>query len=274
MDYTAEIAIGLRRNPRESLSYAVSKLTSPLDFPSNFEHIIIKPSIYDPDLIGNTNPEVVGAIIPLFESLAPISIVESDNPLRSVSTAFRKCGYDSFSQAGVRLVNLSQEPRQKMVLPGNYFKHYDMPKLLQSKPLIINVPTMKIEQNDVIVGAGIKNLFGLLPEVDKRVYHEHLSDILMDLLIVFRPHITIVDLTKIVVGPREDGITRDGEAILVSRDPVAIDALCADLMGLNPMKIDFLKKAHALGLGEAIIDRIRLIGTETQKAKLYDLCRF
>ncbi len=273
MDYTAEVAIGIRRNPRESLSYALSKLSAPLEIPNRLENIIIKPSIYDPNLVGNTNPEVVKAIIPIIRSLAPISIVESDNPLRSASTAFTKCGYDSFATAEVRLVNLSQEPRQKMEMSGHYFKDRAMPILLQSGSLFINVPTMKLEPNLVSVGAGIKNLFGLLPEVDKRMYHEHLHDILLDLLIAFRPHLTVVDLTKIVIGNREDGITRNAGAILVGHDPIAVDAVCADLMNLNPMRIDFLKRANELGLGEAVIDRIRIIGTEEQKAKLFDFCK-
>jgi len=274
MDYTAEVAIGLRRTPRESLSYALSKLTTPLEIPTSLERIIIKPSIYDPDLVGNTNPEVVNAVISIFKSLAPVSIVESDNPFRLTSTAFTKCGYDRLAEDDVHLVNLSKEPFLKMIMPGHYFKEHDMPMLLQRGFLLINIPTMKLEPNQVSVGAGIKNLFGLLPEVDKRIYHENLNDILLDLLIAFRPHLTIVDLTKIVLGNRNEGKTRDANAVLVGRDPVAVDAVCADLLNLNPMKIDLLKRANQLDLGEVLIDRIRIIGTEDQKAKLSELCQF
>ena len=273
MDYTAEVAIGLRRNPQESLSYALSKLITPLEIPAGLEQIIIKPSIYDPDLVGNTNPDMVKAVIPIFKSLAPVSIVESDNPFRSSSAAFTKCGYDRLIEDDVHLVNLSLEPCLTMVMPGHYFKKHDMPVLLQRGFLLINIPTMKLEPNQVSVGAGIKNLFGLLPEVDKRIYHASLQDILLDLLIAFRPHLTIVDLTKIVLGNRNEGVTRDANAVLVGRDPVAVDAVCADLLNLNPMKIGLLKSAHQLGLGEVLIDRIRIIGTEEQKTKLSKLCQ-
>ena len=79
MEYTAEISIGLRRNPKEALLAALSRLTTPLDIPAIANQILIKPSIYDPKLVGNTEPELVRAIARTFSNLGHISIIESDN---------------------------------------------------------------------------------------------------------------------------------------------------------------------------------------------------
>ena len=143
MEYTTEVAIGLRKTPNESLSYALSKLSQPLEFPRNLSHIVVKPSIYDPALIGNTALGVVEAVVHKFKSVAPLHIVESDNPLRTASVAFAKCGYDRLIEAGVVLVNLSHQPTKSVVMPGNYFENHPLPTLLQNDAILINVPTVK-----------------------------------------------------------------------------------------------------------------------------------
>ncbi|MGV9103982.1 MAG: hypothetical protein ACOC3C_07705, partial [Candidatus Thorarchaeota archaeon] len=69
------MAIAVRRNPRETLNKALSKLTEPLPFQSPLDRILIKPSIYNPDLPGNTSLELLKAIVYSFEEVAPIYIV-------------------------------------------------------------------------------------------------------------------------------------------------------------------------------------------------------
>jgi uncharacterized protein (DUF362 family) len=171
-------------------------------------------------------------------------------------------------------VNLSESPRQSMKMAGHYFKILEMPTLLSKPNFFVNVPTVKLEPGICTVGGGIKNLFGLIPEPDKRHYHSHIDEVLLDLLISFRPQLTIMDLTTLVVGDREEGITKDIGAVIVGTDPVAVDAFCADLLGIVPTEISHLKKAFDLGLGEILIDRIRISGTEDQTAKLFKLCKF
>lgn len=273
MEHTAEVAIGLRKDMKTSLSIALSKLTTPLEPPKNLARIVIKPSIYDPKLVGNTSIDVVRAVIHSFKSLGPVYLVESDNPIRTAADAFINCGYDSLIEDGIELVSLSEQPTKKILMPGHYFKDHSIPMLIQNGCFMINVPTVKLEPGISTIGAGIKNLFGLLPETDKSKYHERIDDVLIDLLTILRPHITIVDLSKLIIGKREDCITREVGAVLVGRDPVAVDAICASLYGIDPMEVTYLKKAYDLELGEAIVDRIRIIGTDEQKAKLFELCR-
>ncbi len=274
MEYTAEISIGLRRNPKEALAAALSKLTTSIEMPENLFQVLIKPSIYDPSLVGNTEPELVRAISRTFDNLGSISIIESDNPLRTTSEAFEKVGYINLVRDNVKLVNLSEMPQQLFKMAGHYFETLEMPSLLSEPNFFVNVPTVKLEPKICTVGGGIKNLFGLIPERDKRHYHSQIDDVLLDLLIAFRPHLTIMDITTLVIGDREKGVTKDIGAVIVSTDPVAIDAFCADLLGIDPMKISHLKKAFDLGLGEILVDRIRISGTEVQRAKLFELCRF
>jgi uncharacterized protein (DUF362 family) len=273
MDYTAEVSVGLRRNPAEALDAALSRLATPIEIPKNLEQVLIKPSIYDPTLVGNTHVEVVRAVINYFRELGPITIVESGNPIRSASEAFRETGYADLELSGVSLLDLSGVPVLPTKMPGHFFIEHDIPEPLRKRSFFINVPTVKIEPQICSIGAGIKNLFGLLPEVNKDIYHSHIHSVLLDLLTAFRPHLTVVDLTSIVIGDRTSGKTEDIGAIIVGCDPVAVDAFCSDLLGISPLDVPYLKQAYALKLGEILLDRIRISGTEHQKEKLFSLCR-
>ena len=220
MEHTTEISIAVQKNPRKALEVALSKLTVQPSIPKNTSEILIKPSIYDPSLVGNTEPALVKAVIQAFGNLGHISIIESDNPLRTAMEAFQKTGYVDVVGPDMTLVNLSQLPLETVKMAGHHFDSLEMPSILIKPNFLVNIPTLKFEPGICTIGGGIKNLFGLIPERDKRHYHEHIDEVLLDLLTAFRPQLTIMDLTSLVIGNREDGITKDGHAVIVGIDPV------------------------------------------------------
>lgn len=264
MESSSEIALAVKKTPKEALGVALSKLSNPIELAPHLTNVIVKPSIYDPSLVGNTDPEMVRAVVNLFRGIAQISIVESDNPLRTAEEAFSKCGYDFLQEPGVNLVNLTSDPSLNVTMPGHYFENLAMPTLLNRPHLLVSVATLKPEPNVSLVGAGIKNLFGLIPEMDKRIYHGYIHDVLLDLLKVYSPGLSIIDLTRVVVGNREDGVAEQFGGVIVGRDPVAVDAFCAYLLGYDARDVPHIHKAHELGLGQGLLDRIRIVGTEHQ----------
>lgn len=264
----SQVAIAVRRNPRETLNKALSKLTEPLPFQSPLDRILIKPSIYNPDLPGNTSLELLKAIVYSFEEVAPIYIVESDNPLRTTWAAFSKCGYDELESNRVNLVNLSESELVPVDMPGNYFEEKEMPELLHGNVFFINVATPKVEPKISTYSGAIKNLFGLLPEEDKSIYHDQITDVLMDLLGTYQSDLTIMDLAEIIIGPRENRETRHLGGVALGLDILALDAFCGGLYGIDPLTVDHILRAYREGLGEAMLDRIQILGTDYQKEQL------
>ncbi len=272
MGSTAEVAIAVKRNPREALSTALSKLTQPLPIVGDGTRVVVKPSILDPKISGNTSLDIIRAVVGLFDRTAEVLLVESDNPFRSVDDAFSQLGYSGLASDNVKLINLSHDDLEPMTMPGQYFKGaHAMPLILKPPRFLANVATLKFRPTERIAWAGIKNLFGLLPEVAKQKYHERLEDVLLDLLGAFRPNLTVIDLSEVVIGKRITGRRLEVGGVVVGTDPVAVDSYCAGLLGLDPMKVSYLKNAHDLGFGEALLDRIEVRGTEHQKEVLSDL---
>ena len=273
MNHISEVAVAIRRTPRESLSEALSKLLAPPTPKGAIDRVIIKPSIYNPHFAGNTSSDLVGALISLFKFLAPVLVVESDNPLRNAEDAFRQSSYHSLEGKTTTLVNLSKSDLAPVKMAGHLFESKPMPTLLTGSCMLINAATLKVNPGVSVIGASIKNLFGLLPEIDKSIYHDRIDDALVDLLQAFRPNLTVVDLTEIAIGQREEGQVAKVGGVVVGIDPVAVDTFCCDLVGIDPFNVPHIVKAYELGLGEALIDRIKIRGTEYQKQKIYDSLR-
>ena len=270
MNYTSEVAIAIRRTPQETLSEALSKLiASPIPI-GPIDRVIIKPSIYNPRFAGNTNSKLVGALIRLFKSIAPVLVVESDNPIRTAEDAFQQSSYPALEGKTTTLVNLSKSDLAPVKMAGHLFESKPMPTLLTGSRMLINAATLKVNPGVSAIGASMKNLFGLLPEVDKSIYHNRIDDALVDLLQAFRPDLTVVDLTEIAIGRREEGRVAKVGGVVVGTDPVAVDTFCCDLVGIDPFNVPYIVKAYESGLGEALIDRIKIRGTEYQKQKIYD----
>jgi len=51
-----------------------------------------------------------------------------------------------------------------------------------------------------------------------------------------------------------------GNILLASDDPVSIDTAAAKIMGFDPMKIDYIKKAHDRGLGNGDLRQVEILG--------------
>lgn len=217
---------------------------------------------------------IVQSIARMFGSLGLVQIVESDTPIRTAVDAFSHSGYDKLKGQNVELVNLSVVDMVDISFPGNFFKARRMPAILSLGGFLINAATLKEEPEICTVGAGIKNLLGLLPEVDKSVYHKSIDDVLIDILSIYRPHLSIIDITQLVIGARMENRVRHVGGVVVGTDPVAVDAYCASLLGYDPLKISYLKAAHKLGYGEILPDLIRVNGTQHQIDELERLCRF
>ena len=92
-------------------------------------------------------------------------------------------------------------------------------------------------------------------------WHPEIHQRLADLATVTAVDLTIVDAYRILTarGPAS-GTAADvrKEGLLVAgTDPVAVDAYCATIFGLEPREVGFVKKASAHGLGEMDLAKVK-----------------
>jgi uncharacterized protein (DUF362 family) len=129
---------------------------------------------------------------------------------------------------------------------------------------IIHLPTVKTHIFTTTTGA-MKNAFGGLLNEHRHWTHEVIHETLVDLLMIqkkiHRGVFAVMDGTFAGDGPGPRCmIPHVKNVILASEDQVAIDAVAAKLMGLDPMSIKFIRIAHDMGLGCGDPSKIEVVG--------------
>ncbi len=129
---------------------------------------------------------------------------------------------------------------------------------------IIHLPTVKTHIFTTTTGA-MKNAFGGLLNEHRHwthpVIHETLVDLLMIQKKIHRGVFAVMDGTFAGDGPGPRCmIPHEKNVILASNDQVAIDAVAAKLMGMDPLSIKFIRLAHEKGLGCGDPNEIEIVG--------------
>jgi uncharacterized protein (DUF362 family) len=136
---------------------------------------------------------------------------------------------------------------------------------------IIHLPTVKTHVFTTMTGA-MKNAFGGLLNERRHwtnpVIHETLVDLLMIQKKIHRGVFAVMDGTFAGDGPGPRCmVPHVKNVILASADQVAIDAVAAKLMGLDPLNIRFIRLAHDLGLGCGDPRDIEIVGDTAAAAE-------
>jgi uncharacterized protein (DUF362 family) len=221
------------------------------------------------DTGATTDPLLVEAII---QKLKPLNIevivVESDASMTNADKAFEATGMaEVCNRNGIKYLNLRhEEDKIKINIPnGTALKDITIPRIVKESA-IISAAKMKTHTATKVT-LGLKNMFGLLPDKMKFLYHaKGISDVIVDINTVVKPQITIVDGFVAMEGNGPtDGSPVKMDLVVAGRDVVATDATCARIMGIEPHEIKHIRTAHQKGLGQ--IDDIEIIGSKPEDVK-------
>jgi len=132
--------------------------------------------------------------------------------------------------------------------------------------VVISLPKFKTHGLTVMTGA-IKNSYGILPGAQKALLHraagspERFHELVVEVFRLRVPDLFIVDA---VVGMEGNGPAspdlREIGLVLASDNAVALDAVIATMMGLDPGRLRFLRKAKEAGLGDFDFAAIEVVG--------------
>ena len=173
-------------------------------------------------------------------------------------------GLDSVYLEDARWIDFKPKSRM-LVLDQVYPDGFQVPEMLIGKN-IVHLPTLKTHVFTTLTGA-MKNAFGGLLNFQRHWTHSVIHETLVDLLTIQReihPGIfAVTDGTFAGDGPGPRAMRwHEKNVILASADQVAIDAVAARLMGLDPMSIRFIRLAHEAGLGCGDPSEIDVVGED------------
>jgi uncharacterized protein (DUF362 family) len=216
--------------------------------------VVIKPNLCTavPEKVlgGNTSVAVMKALCEaLLTRTGRIAIGESGHLRQTPWQAFAASGYvEMAGKLAVELVNFSESPT--VPVPCDPVGTIAMPRRLLEADVYINVPVLKTHALTYFTGA-LKNQWGCVPDCHDRLqHHRYIEQMLSSIQRMLQPKMVLMDA---IVGMEGRGPTngspRRVDAILASRDAVAIDATAMRLVGLTPDKARHVVLAAQRDLG-------------------------
>lgn len=236
-------------------------------------YIVIKPNLItdNPDYIksgANTSMAFLRALLHIIRKAKPkakIVIGESNVGTkvkgRILSKTYELMEFHKLAKEfDVEIVNFTKEKKVKVPLEsGLYFKEVTVPSHAYKADLIINIPKIKTHKYAKLT-CSLKNMFGVIPNPRRVIYHSHLNEAIVDINQAFDGNIiAIVDgiISMEGNGPVY-GTPVKTNVMLSSTDLVALDYVVAKMIGLNPDDIKYLTLAESVGQGST--KNIEVIG--------------
>lgn len=261
---------------QQSVSACVESLPALQRVFAAAQHVLLKPNLLSctatPDEHVNTHPALVQSVAHILRSQfgCAVAIGDSCASLHPGATeqALRRSGmYDVARATGAEIYNVDAQPRCTVAVKNAEVLHeLTLPANLEQFDLIVSLPKLKTHQLTYIT-AAVKNMLGLMPAGAKRLTHAlapRLGDfaaLLCDLFSVVRPGAAVLDGVVGMEGRGPShGRLRDVELIAASADPVALDSVCAQVMGFNPQRIPLLRTCERRALGHADPQHIEVVG--------------
>ena len=249
------------------------------------KRVLIKPNILKdapPDRAVTTHPEVVRAMIVLVRELGGDPIVGDSPAIQLPGFSPEQTGIAAVCrETGTPWIDFTKSANTS---PGarrsrkDSHSAFQLTAALDDVDMIISLPKMKTHQLMHMTGA-VKNLFGLIPGLAKSPYHmrhptrDRFADMLLDLLLLTRPVLSIMDAVIAMEGPGPNaGIPKYVGAIIGSLDALACDITAASIMGYDPADLPLFSRAIHRGIiHSAAIDQIPypLLHPDTIRPKSY-----
>lgn len=220
------------------------------------KQILLKPNLVtDSPYPVTTSPLYCGAVIDYVRSQNPeaeIIIAEgTGDPKLKDMKIFEALGYTKLArQKQVRLVDLNREPVKKLENPRcRRFPEFYMPEIAMSG-FIISLPVLKVHTLSAFTGT-MKNMMGFAPPShysgggwNKAAFHRGLHEAIYDLNCYRCADLSLMDAVVGMADSHLGGRKCDPPAgkLVAGYDPVAVDRICAELLGRDWKKIGHLEK--------------------------------
>jgi uncharacterized protein (DUF362 family)/NAD-dependent dihydropyrimidine dehydrogenase PreA subunit len=247
------------------------------------ERIVLKANLLrpaEPDKAATTHPAVVAAVGELTRQEGAIPVIV-DSPGSgyeynewTLKRVYRVCGmHDAAQETGID-VNLDTRYRAVSFPGGELVKHFEMITPVIEADGVLNLCKLKTHVYMGVTGA-IKNSFGVIPGRIKPGYHAKLRDkgrfasMLLDLSACVSPRLSVMDA---VVGMEGDGPSA-GEPrriglLLAATNPLAMDVVAGDIIGLDREDNGVLVEAEKRGLYPTRSEQVDIIGADVSGLRI------
>lgn len=229
--------------------------------------VLLKPNLVDyiPGNHINTHPLLVSAAVECFRRLGAKKVLIGEGPghQRDTELVLLESGFrEELRQLKVPFADLNRDELVMTSLLATYtgMQHLWLPRTVLEVDYVVSMPKVKTHHWSGVT-LSMKNMFGVVPGVKygwpKNILHwKGIQESILDVCATVPVHFVIADAIVAMEGNGPlNGHPRSLNRIVLADDPVAADATCARLMGLEPTRITHIR-IGARFLGNISIERI------------------
>jgi uncharacterized protein (DUF362 family)/ferredoxin len=232
--------------------------------------VLIKPNLVTarrPEQSVTTHPALLMAICAWLRERGVCEITIADSPggphmTANLKTVYNLSGMTQLSAAAS--LNMDTGYSAVQCPAGFMNRSFNIINPILEADYIINVAKLKTH-GMTILSAGIKNLFGAIPGLQKPELHYRFPDpkdfvrMLLEVAQTVKPQVTVLDAVDAMEGNGPNsGTTRHMGLTFASRDMYAQDWAACALMGIDPQSVPMLSLARDMGLLQP--EEIKLTG--------------
>jgi uncharacterized protein (DUF362 family) len=252
----------------EMVKKAVGLLGGMADIVEEGDTVALKPNILTGKLSGpgvTTGPAVMEALIRLaFEAGAGrVLIVEGSGYGAPTSEALEMAGMKEVAERnGAELVDVDLDEVIAVDVPNPLvLDKIPVSKSFYEADVRVNVPVMKTH-DQLIMTLGMKNMKGVIQKPTKRLFHRiGLAKAVVDLNKAVPLDLTVVDGIHAMEGLGPSfGNVFEMNVIMAGRDVYSLDVVGAQIMGIPPTELEYLKAAAEQGLVDLDGSKIEVVG--------------
>jgi len=241
------------------------------------DRVLLKPNLLygkPPEKAVTTHPLIVKGMIQIIREAGGIPFIGDSPSIGGLVKTAEKAGIKAVAdEMGCPLVEFNRP----ILLPKErtkQFKQLEIDQAVLDADVIVNLPKWKTHTL-MLLTLGIKNLFGCIPGTRKALWHlqagedrETFAQILVDLYQALKPSLTILDG---IVGMEGNG-PNSGRPIpigliLASEDPLSIDQIVCDLLGIPRTSLLTNRVALGQGMGK---DEIEVLGERVEDIQIHN----
>ncbi len=228
------------------------------------QRVVVKPNIgwnVPPERAANTNPRLVRRIVEHCLQAGAREVYVFDHTCDDWRDCYRTSGIEqAVKEAGGKIAPGNSEGYfQQIALPhGQRLRAAKEHELILGADVVINVPVLK-SHGGAKLSVAMKNLMGMV--WDRGEWHANdLPQCIADFTTYRKPDLNVVDAYNVLQrhGPRgvsENDVVRQRSQLLTT-DLVTADAAAAKLFGVEPDTVDYIRIAHAMGVGRKDLENL------------------
>lgn len=237
--------------------------------------VFIKVNAVDFKSYCFTDPAVVSAAIRVFRraGVQNVYVIENCTQGNFTRLVFRVSGLEkAIKDAGGKPIYLDEGRQVEVTLPTLgypvHVSHWVKERLIDARDcnFYLSLPKLKTHSMATVT-LGVKNQYGLIMQGDRsRDHNWMLHRKFADIYALVRPDFTLIEGLyatnhghHIPEGLQDQGVERLG-VLIGGDDTLAVDAVGADIMGIDPGDVEHLRLAAEDGLGTIDLDDIEVIG--------------